>query len=97
MTEISAKKAGLQRVQIGLTGLVGVILLVGLANIVINRAQTNAAPADPALMGNAMNGNGAAGPADPLAQMGATPAVLDLQPDPQIRQRMDRDPRPERR
>ena len=89
----------MQRVQIGLTGLVGVILLVGLANIVVDKAQTNAGPADQANAVNAAGGNSVAGPTDPLAEMGATPTadapvVQDLQPDPALRRRMDGDPQP---
>ncbi len=42
MAETPRRQEGLQRVQIGLTGLAGVVLLVGLANIVITAAAGRA-------------------------------------------------------
>ncbi len=92
---------GLHRVQIGLTGLAGVILMVGLANIVIDKArldeQTMPPPVVPTI--SADTGNAAATPREPLAELGVTPSaeqtgqvVPDLQPDPALNKPMDREP-----
>ena len=96
MAETPRRQEGLQRVQIGLTGLAGVVLLVGLANIVIEKARVDDAamptPTVPAMTTNAVS------PKEPLAELGVQPApeqapiVPDLQPDPNIRKPMDRDP-----
>lgn len=91
----------LQRVQIGLTGLAGVVLLVGLANIVIDKARLDERsmprPVVPTI--NADSGNASTQPRDPLGDLGVTPSadqsgqvVPDLQPDPNLRKPMDRDP-----
>lgn len=100
MAETPRRQEGLQRVQIGLTGLAGVVLLVGLANIVIEKARIDDAalppPSVPALSVNAVS------PKEPLAELGVQPApeqapiVPDLQPDPNLRKPMDRDPAPQR-
>jgi hypothetical protein len=91
MAETPRRQEGLQRVQIGLTGLAGVVLLVGLANIVIEKARIDDAalppPVVPTLTQNAVS------PKEPLAELGVQPAaeqapiVPDLQPDPNIRNR----------
>ena len=47
MAETPRRTEGLQRVQIGLTGLAGVVLLVGLANIVIEKARVDDAALPP--------------------------------------------------
>ena len=96
MAETPRRQEGLQRVQVGLTGLAGIVLLVGLANIVIDKARMDDAalppPVVPTLTSNAVS------PKDPLAELGVQPApeqapiVPDLQPDPNIRKPMDRDP-----
>ncbi|MEJ7925518.1 hypothetical protein WG908_01960 [Sphingobium sp. AN641] len=96
MDENPRSREGLQRVQIGLTGVAGVVLLVGLANIVIDKARVDDAaqppPTVPTLSTNAI------APKDPLAELGVQPAadqasaVPDLQPDPNLRKPMDRDP-----
>ena len=95
------KREGFQRVQIGLTGLAGVILLVGLANIVVQRARLDEQALPPAVLpapgGDAVN---ASNPSrEPLAELGVTPSaeqsgqyVPDLQPDPNLRKPMDRYP-----
>lgn len=93
MAENPRSKEGLQRVQIGLTGLVGVLLLVGLANIAVQRVgegiqPTDAFPANStANVANATDGK----PNDPLGDLGVTP-VPDLQPDPKLNKPMDREP-----
>jgi hypothetical protein len=96
MAETPRRQEGLQRVQIGLTGLAGVVLLVGLANIVIEKARIDDAalppPTVPTLSANAVS------PKEPLAELGVQPApeqapiVPDLQPDPNLNKPMDRDP-----
>ncbi|MGK2911517.1 MAG: hypothetical protein ACSLE1_17195 [Sphingobium sp.] len=90
----------LHRVQIGLTGLAGVILLVGLANIIIDKARlderTMPPPVVKTLSTDSLN---AASPREPLAELGVTPSaeqsgqvVPDLQPDPSLNKPMDHDP-----
>jgi len=97
MADTDRRREGLQRVQIGLTGVAGVVLLVGLANIVIEKARlddlTAPPPVVPTLTTNATS------PKEPLAELGVQPApdqspvVPDLLPDPNIAKPMDRDPR----
>lgn len=96
MAEHPRRQEGLQRVQIGLTGLAGVVLLVGLANIVIEKARIDD-PAVPPPTVPTLDINAVA-PKEPLAELGVQPApeqqpiVPDLQPDPNLRKPMDRDP-----
>ena len=96
MAETPRRQEGLQRVQIGLTGLAGVVLLVGLANIVIEKARMDDAALPPPVVPTLSQQN-AVSPKDPLAELGVQPAaeqaplVPDLQPDPNIRKPMDRD------
>ena len=101
MVDNPRKQEGLQRVQIGLTGLAGVVLLVGLANIVIEKARLDERSMPPAVVPTLTNGEGvnaAAAPKEPLAELGVTPSVdqspqvvPDLQPDPNLRKPMDRE------
>ncbi len=98
MAETPRRQEGLQRVQIGLTGLAGVVLLVGLANIVIDKARVDDAamppPTVPTLELNAV------APKEPLAELGVQPApeqapvVPDLLPDPNLKKPMDQDLQP---
>jgi hypothetical protein len=96
MAETPRRQEGLQRVQIGLTGLAGVVLLVGLANIVIEKARVDDAALPPPTV-STMTAN-AVSPKEPLAELGVQPApeqapiVPDLQPDPNLNKPMDRDP-----
>ncbi|WP_420145243.1 hypothetical protein [Sphingobium sp.] len=98
MAETPRRQEGLQRVQIGLTGLAGVVLLVGLANIVIEKARMDDAALPPPVVPTLSTQQNAVSPKDPLAELGVQPApeqaplVPDLQPDPNIRKPMDRDP-----
>ena len=101
MAESLKKKEGLQRIQIGLTGLVGVILLVGLANIAVQKVNGDgsAATSSASIANAELNANASGKPNEPLAELGVTPTadsagqvVPDLQPDPNLRKRMDRDP-----
>src|SRR3546814_172674 len=109
----SHKKDAIQRIQIGLTGLAGVVLLVGLANIVVEKAGvsdggtvTAIDDAPPRLAGSGSNAAGPAEkPTEPLAELGVAPPsdnkeaddnvpgqiVPDLEPNPALREPMDRD------
>lgn len=99
MADDPRRQEGLQRVQIGLTGLAGVILLVGLANIVIDKAKLDVAVQPPPTVSTLDNANALAQPKEPLAELGVTPSmsqsqvVPDLQPDPNLQKPMDREPR----
>lgn len=101
MVDNHRKQEGLQRVQIGLTGLAGVVLLVGLANIVIEKARIddpNVPPAVVPTISDGVNVNAVSQPKEPLAELGVAPSadqgqvVPDLLPDPNINKPMDRDP-----
>ena len=58
-----------QRLQVGLFGLAAMLLLVGLANIIMQHARQS----DPAAMA-ARSASGAPGNTDPLADIGVVPA-----------------------
>lgn len=112
--EMRAHREELQRVQIGLVGLAGVLLIVTLANLVVDTARRDGGSEVVATSGEALPGpgrmagsNAASSPKsggnEPLADLGVTPTtsdtlpilpspVPDLEPDPQLRQRMDQDP-----
>ncbi len=111
--QLRAHREELQRVQIGLVGLAGVLLIVTLANIVVDSARRDNASETVSAEGAAINdgvlGSNMAGLPktagnEPLADLGVTPTtegsatpvlpspVPDLEPDPQLRQRMDQDP-----
>lgn len=102
MAENPRRQEGLQRVQIGLTGVTGVILLVGLANIVIDKARIDDPSIPPPTVAT-IDANASAGPKEPLAELGVQPAqdqapvVPDLQPDPNLAKPMDRDVQPAQR
>jgi len=100
------RKEGIQRIQIGLSGLAGVVLLIGLANIVVDNVRKGDASQD--ITADAGNATVAAPvvvpedkPTEPLAELGVAPAsdsgaqqpvVADLQPDPNLKEPMDRPP-----
>jgi hypothetical protein len=96
MAEAPRRQEGLQRVQVGLTGLAGIVLLVGLANIVIDKARMDDAALPPPVVPT-LSANAVATAKDPLAELGVQPApeqapiVPDLQPDPNLSKPMDRD------
>jgi len=102
MQEPARRKEGIQRIQIGVAGLAGVVLLIGLANIVVDNVRRDDAAQETA---DAAAANAAAPaiapkekPAEPLAELGVAPAsdsgavVADLQPDPNLKEPMDRPP-----
>lgn len=99
-TQEQSRREAIRRVQVGMIGLFGVLMLVGLTNIVVDnvrdKAAVAAAPAASVAAGNA------SGPSEPLADLGVAPApagsegaspVPDLEPDPRLQRPMDRDPR----
>jgi hypothetical protein len=98
MAEDVRKQEALHRVQIGLTGLAGILLLVGLANIVIDKARVDDVappPVVPTLSDGSVNAAGQ--PKEPLAELGVAPSadsqvVPDLQPDPNLNKPMDHEP-----
>lgn len=73
------KRAGMQRVRVGLTGLGAVLLIVAVSAAIFESARHQ--PSDNAVMANAsqqavanMIGNATQAPADPLTEIGVTPA-----------------------
>jgi hypothetical protein len=100
MTDSTHRKEGIKRVQVGLTGLAGIVLMIGLVNIVVNnvRSGTDSRVETATLAANAADANADSGPQEPLAELGVTPSadvdvsvVPDLKPDPKLRKPMDRD------
>lgn len=99
MAQHDRRQEALQRIQIGLTGVAGVILLVGLASIVIDKARLGDAAAPPPTVPT-LSANAVA-PKEPLVELGVQPAadqapvVPDLVPDPNLTQPIDNDqPKP---
>jgi hypothetical protein len=105
MAENPRRQEGLQRVQIGLTGVAGVILLVGLANIVIDKARVDDPSTPPPVVATIDTNASAVTPKEPLAELGVQPAateqappvVPDLLPDPNLAKPMDREVQPAQR
>ncbi|WP_336973266.1 hypothetical protein [Sphingobium aromaticiconvertens] len=103
MAESPRRQEGLQRVQIGLTGVAGVILLVGLANIVIDKARVDDSSTPPPVVATIDANASATAPKEPLAELGVQPApepapvVPDLLPDPNLAKPMDREVQPAQR
>ncbi|MET0241733.1 MAG: hypothetical protein ABW184_17715 [Sphingobium sp.] len=99
------QRESLRRIQVGAAGLGGVLLLVGLTNVLVDNIRKDNALSP--LMGT--QGESVAAPnaavsgqqtTEPLVDLGVTPAsgqgapaVPDLEPDPRLRKPMDRDPR----
>jgi hypothetical protein len=96
----------LRRIQIGAAGLGGVLLLVGLTNVLVDNIRKDGGRGAGTDMagGLVVSNNGeAAKPTEPLADLGVTPAsdtstqqqaapaVPDLEPDPHLQKPMDRD------
>ena len=73
------RKELMQRVQIGLTGLAGVVLLVGLANVVIEKAAVDEAPmsqidgSPPQVVPTTTDNSTDTTKSEPLAELGVTP------------------------
>ncbi|MET0364248.1 MAG: hypothetical protein ABW169_06305 [Sphingobium sp.] len=97
-----SRRESLRRIQVGAAGLGGVLLLVGLTNVLVDNIRK-----DNVLTGStdgSATPNAMAAPTEPLVDLGVTPAtdtakaqgvpaVPDLEPDPQLQKPMDRDPR----
>lgn len=74
MADIRSKEM-MQRIQIGLTGLAGVVLLVGLANIVIEKAGVDVTATDgapPQVVPTTSANEIEATASEPLAELGVT-------------------------
>jgi heme A synthase len=101
----ASRRESLRRIQVGAAGLAGVLMLVGLTNVVVdNIRQDNSLSATTDAMGGLVSTNTAdqVKPTEPLADLGVTPAsdggsqaaaqpVPDLEPDPKLQTPMDRD------
>ncbi len=70
------------RLQVGLTGLVAVVLVIGLANIIMDRAQETEASAVPEAAATVAVEETAAPQADPLAEAGVVPDLPEPSPTP---------------
>lgn len=105
-TREESRREAMRRIQVGAAGLGGVLLLVGLTNVLVENIRKDGIAAP----GAVADGSGAPAnvavappPGEPLADLGVTPAsdsstaqapaVPDLEPDPKLQKPMDRDPR----
>ncbi|HEX7872422.1 MAG TPA: hypothetical protein VF475_05885 [Sphingobium sp.] len=103
-----SRRESLRRIQVGAAGLGGVLLLVGLTNVLVDNIRKDSVlggmtgSVDGTVAPNAMVAP--TQPTEPLVDLGVTPAtdtakpqgvpaVPDLEPDPQLQKPMDRDPR----
>ena len=68
------RSQSMQRLQMGLFGLAAMVLLVGLANVIINNAEQNAARVVPEAAPTVATDRAAASVSDPLADAGVVPA-----------------------
>ena len=96
-TDSRSRREAMQRVQVGLIGLGGVLLVVAFANVVAKMRPEGApiATVDGQLAPGANSDNGTAtGDDGAVDDLGVTPApsVPDLEPDPRLRKPMDQDP-----
>ena len=100
------RREAFRRVQLGFAGLAGVLLLVSLTQFVIDNVRKEAGFSLPELAPPGEAAANAMPPSlqnsEPLADLGVAPAaeaggqvpaVPDLEPDPKLQKRMDRDPR----
>lgn len=106
LTREQGRREAFRRVQVGAAGLAGVLLLVSLTEFVIENIRKEASLTLPELVVPGEAAANAVPPpvqsSEPLADLGVTPAaeaggqvpaVPDLEPDPKLQKRMDRDPR----
>jgi hypothetical protein len=70
-TSRELRAQAVHRVQIGLVGLAGMLLLVSLANIIMNRAQLSEAG-----LGSQPTAEKSSSAGDPLADIGVAPAAI---------------------
>ncbi len=76
---VEQRQSALQRIQVGLVGLVVVLLFVSLANMVLDRV-TDARPVSeaPGMSGSSNPGSVTQeAPAEPLAELGVTPVAKE--------------------
>lgn len=97
-TREQSRREVVRRVQLGLAGLAGVLLLMALTNLVIENVRKDArglATVD--VTTPTINAAEPDESSEPLVDLGVTPApesaVPDLEPDPRLRKPMDQDPR----
>lgn len=99
-----SRREMVRRIQVGGAGVGGVLLLVGLTNVLVDNIQKDRLlSAGAVALGESAPSNTAAPSSEPLADLGVTPAsdggsvpapaVPDLEPDPRLQKPMDRDPR----
>ncbi len=69
----NVQSESIQRLQIGLAGLGAMVLLIGLAQVVYNRAQLSEADTVPAASATVAPKNAAPMQSDPLAEAGVVP------------------------
>lgn len=77
------RSQSIQRLQIGLSGLAAMVLLVGLANIIMDNAQQNQASVVPEAVSTMAEAPAAEPASDPLADAGVVPD-LPAQPAPPV-------------
>jgi len=99
-----SRRETVRRIQVGSAGVGGVLLLVGLTNVLVDNIRKDSVlSAGAVAIGAAIPSNATAPSSEPLADLGVTPssdgasgqapAVPDLEPDPRLQKPMDRDPR----
>lgn len=99
-TEPPTRREAMRRIQVGLIGLGGVLLVVAFANVVAKMRPEGVpiATVDGQLSGEANSDNAVTGTEGAVDDLGVTPApsVPDLEPDPRLRKPMDQDPKSRR-
>ena len=73
---VEQRQSALQRIQVGLVGLVVVLLFVSLANMVLDRVTDAPAVSEAPGMSGSSN-PGSVAPAEPLAELGVTPVAKE--------------------
>lgn len=101
-----SRREMVRRIQVGGAGLGGVLLLVGLTNVLVDNIRKDGVLTGAVVIEDGHASNAVAKPSsEPLADLGVTPAqdtgsqapaVPDLEPDPRLQKPMDRDPRQSR-
>jgi hypothetical protein len=73
---VEPRQSAMQRIQVGVIGLVVVLLFVSLANMVLDRV-TGGSQVDAPLNGEVVAAGQEAMPDEPLAELGVTPVAKD--------------------